>query len=412
MKTFIALLSVSLIALAVAQYGTGVYPTSTTNASVSTWTTGCAYVTSWTSNPPFAYCGGCATGYFQSTTQSTCTAISPANCAAISSNNTCLAALPGYYLLSGIPTACPAAVTGVLGSGTCSSATVATSCPNGWWQATTGANCTQCTIGATALSGCQQCDPSGSGACISVGAAASVAGSGATATTASPATGFLANCFITTGTSPPVNCTTPNPGYYGSSGSATVTLATPITGCLQYSSTGSTCSKTIVGYTLSSSGSVIPCTAINTTSGSTCIGAASGYYVNGSATTNSTAIIALPTGVATGTASVNYTCMTGYYLTQTGLCVSGTLTDTHCAIANSTSVCVGCQAGYNFTTNLTCGACGTNCGTCTNSSFCTACSNTTLYTLNSSGTCTNKTSSANILAPSFAILSMIFYYLF
>jgi proprotein convertase subtilisin/kexin type 5 len=397
MKTFIALLSVSLIALAVAQYGTGVYPTSTTNASVSTWTTGCAYVTSWTSTPPFAYCGGCATGYFQNTAQSNCTAISPAGCAAISSNNTCLAALPGYYLASGVPTACPTSLIGAAG-GTCTSASTVTTCAPGFWLSSgTATACTPCTYNTAALSGCTQCDPSGSGVCISVGAAASVAGTTATSpTSATP--GFIANCFVTSGTASPVTCTTPNPGYYGS----VPTAATPITGCLQYSG-ATTCSKAALGYTYSS-GTVSVCTTV--TASSTCSGAASGYYVS------STSIVALPTGVATGTASANYTCIAGYYLTQTGLCVSGTLTDPHCAIANSTSVCVGCQAGYNFTTNLTCGACGTNCGTCTNSSICTACSNTTLYTLNSNGTCTNKTSSANILAPSFAILSMIFYYLF
>jgi hypothetical protein len=399
MKTFIALLSVSLIALAVAQSGTGLPPTSTT-ASTYTWTAGCAYVTAWTSTQTFAYCGGCATGYYQNATQSNCTSISTSlpsltNCVAVSSFNTsaCLACATGFYLSSGACVACA-----ITGATACSSATTATAAAPGYFlNGTTPTNCLNAT-GGTSVSGCAQCDPSGSNVCIACASNNWV--NTTSSSTACVTSGYITGCYQGTTT-----CAVAAPGYFIATGSTPATVGTGITNCTLYGNSATNCTKAAIGY-MATSGTVSVCTTVSTTVGSTCSGPASGYYVNG------TAIVALPISVATGTASTNYTCTNGYYLTQTGLCLSGSFTDTNCAIGNSTSVCVGCKSGYYFSTNLTCGACGTNCGTCTNSSICTACSNTTLYTLNSNGTCTNKTSSANILAPSFAILSMIFYYLF
>jgi hypothetical protein len=412
MKTFIALLSVSLIALAVAQYGTGVTPTSTTTASTYSWTTGCAYVTSWASTPVFAYCGGCATGYYQNTAQSTCMAVNTTatntNCVAVSSVNAsaCLGCAAGYYLTSaGGCTVC------ATGAATCTNGSYANTASPGYYLVSGVPNACLAVAGSTpTVSGCTQCDPSGNNVCISCGVSSNV-NTSATNPSCS-ANGALPGCYSVTTAS--TKCDQYAPTFYGTPGSTTAGAAGTVTNCVLYGITATTCTKCATGYYVASgTTNCTVCPTVNTTSGSTCWAPpATGYFVNASTSANNSAIVAFATGVATAALGQNLTCSTGYYLTQTGLCLPGNFTDTNCAIGNSTSVCVGCKSGYYFSTNLTCGACGTNCGTCTNSSICTACSNTTLYTLNSNGTCTNKTSSANILAPSFAILSMIFYYLF
>jgi len=107
------------------------------------------------------------------------------------------------------------------------------------------------------------------------------------------------------------------------------------------------------------------------------------------------------------------TCSSDYYLNFDNTCVSGTPLDTNCMYyAGNNGHCVECTGelttGSTFSND--CITCPSNCDVCDAAGACTVCNSGFSLSTTTTGTC--KASGANIIMPGFALLSIIFYYLF
>ena len=111
--------------------------------------------------------------------------------------------------------------------------------------------------------------------------------------------------------------------------------------------------------------------------------------------------------ITVATSAVCNTCATGYFLTSQGTCVSGIAADINCLNWNSTSVCTACATNYFQVATSGCIAVK-NCQSYSSASVCTNC--TTGYSLNSTNFCNTKNS--KIIVSRFALLSIIFFFLF
>lgn len=261
-------------------------------------------------------CTTCATGYFLSADQKTCTAYPNGifKCANYSSANTCTFCSPGYYLASN---ACTAVTTTI---GNCVDYATATTCLNcatnyvasgNTCVAATAQNCAT----YTSASACKSCNQ---GYVLTTS-------NNVTNCTALTKTGCATIDYTTQ------KCTSCNTSYYLAS-DGTCAAATTIARCTVYAS-ATTCAQCDVGYVLSTTATTCitntnlaayddgNCNNSKQVSTPTCSRCSAGYYFVGGSCTGTCSV----TGCLACSPSNNsacYICNTNFYQDSTGNCVA------------------------------------------------------------------------------------------